>query len=292
MRVLVTGGTGFIGRALTAALLERRDEVVIVSRGTSSRGVSWADLDEEVGRADAVVHLAGEPVAGGRWTRARLERIRTSRVETTERIAEAIAKAERKPRVFVSGSAIGFYGMRMDDQRLDESSPAGDGALASIVVAWEGAAVAAKDCTRVVHPRIGIVLGRGGGALESMTTPFKWFVGGSIGTGKQWMSWIHLHDAVRALLFAIDRAELAGGFNVTAPVPVDMDTFAKTLGRALGRPSALRVPSIALRMALGSGFAQVLLTGQRVTPRKLVDAGFAFTSPRLDAALDAIFRPA
>jgi uncharacterized protein (TIGR01777 family) len=292
MRVLVTGGTGFIGRALTATLLERRDEVVIVSRGTPSRGVSWDALEEEVGRADAVVHLAGEPVAGGRWTRARLERIRASRVDTTARIAAAIAKAERRPRVFLSGSAIGFYGMRMDDQRLDESSPAGDGELASIVVAWEAAAVPAKDCTRVVHPRIGIVLGRGGGALESMTTPFKWFVGGSIGTGKQWMSWIHLRDAVRALLFAIDRAELTGVFNVTAPEPVDMDTFAKALGRSLRRPSALRVPSIALRSALGSGLAQVLLTGQRVAPRKLLDAGFAFEYPRLDAALDAIFRPA
>ena len=172
MRVLVTGGTGFIGRALTAALLERGDQVVIVSRGTPTHGVSWNDLEEAVGHADAVVHLAGEPVAGGRWTRTRLERIRTSRVDTTERIARAIAKAERRPRVFLSGSAIGFYGMRMDDQRLDESSPVGDGELASIVVAWEGAAVAARDCTRVVHPRIGIVLGRSGGALASMTTPF------------------------------------------------------------------------------------------------------------------------
>ena len=230
-----------------------------------------------MGRADAIVHLAGEPVAGGRWTRARLERIRTSRVDTTERIAGAIAKAGRTPRVFVSGSAIGFYGMRIDDQRLDESSPAGDGELASIVVAWEGAAVAAKGRTRVVHPRIGIVLGRGGGALASMMTPFKWFVGGSIGTGKQWMSWIHLRDAVRALLFA-DRSRPADRrpFNVTAPEPVDMDAFARALGRALHRPSALRVPSIALRAALGHGLAQVLLTGQRVAPRKLLDAGFAF----------------
>ena len=175
---------------------------------------------------------------------------------------------------------------------LDEGSPPGDDELARIVVAWEAAAAPAVSATRVVHPRIGIVLGRGGGVLESMTTPFKWFVGGSIGTGKQWMSWIQLRDAVRALLFAVDHAGLTGAFNVTAPEPVDMDSFARALGRALHRPSALRVPAFALRTALGRGLAQAVLTGQRAVPRRLLEAGFTFELPRLEAALEATFRDA
>jgi uncharacterized protein (TIGR01777 family) len=290
MRVVVTGGTGFIGRALEGALLERRDDVVIVSRRSGPRRVRWEDVEGEVERADAVVHLAGEPVTAERWTPQRLEAIRGSRVDTTARIAKAIVGARRRPRVFVSGSAIGFYGTRTDDGWIDESSPAGDDELARICVAWEGAAAPAAAVTRVVHPRTGIVLGRGGGALASMTTPFKWFVGGALGTGKQWMSWIHLRDAVHALLFAIDEDRIAGPFNLTAPDPVDMDTFARALGRALHRPSAMRVPSLALRAALGKGLAQVLLTGQRVAPRRLQGAGFAFEFPALEAAMAAIFR--
>jgi uncharacterized protein (TIGR01777 family) len=302
MRVLLTGGTGFIGRALAAALEARNDDVVVVSRGHSgpgarhragegtARSVGWDDVEAEVEGADAVVHLAGEPVAASRWTPARLERIRTSRVGTTARIAAAIAKAARRPRVFVSGSAVGLYGMCSDDRVLDENAPPGDDELARITVAWEAAAAPAASVTRVVHPRTGIVLGRGGGALASMTTPFKWFVGGSIGTGKQWLSWIHLHDTVRALLFAIDRDSLTGPFNVTAPEPVDMDAFARSLGAALHRPSALKVPSFALRAALGRGLAQVILSGQRAIPRKLLDAGFAFEFLRLESALESIFR--
>ena len=156
-------------------------------------------------------------------------------------------------------------------------------------MAWEAAAAPATAAARLVHPRIGIVLGAGGGALESMVTPFKWFVGGSIGTGKQWVSWIHLRDTVRALLFAVDQPGLTGPFNVTAPEAVDMDTFARSLGTALRRPAALRVPSLLLRAALGRGLAQVVLGGQRVVPRKLLEAGFAFEWPRLDAALEATF---
>jgi uncharacterized protein len=289
MRVLLTGGTGFIGRALSAALVDRRDEVVVVSRHAKAGAVGWDAIEAEVGRADAVVHLAGEPVADRRWTAARLESIRTSRVESTARVARAILKAARKPRVFVSGSAVGYYGMRSDGAVLDETSPPSDDVLAQIVVAWEAAADPARTVTRVVHPRTGVVLERGGGALAKMAPPFEMFVGGPLGSGKQWVSWVHLRDEVRALLFALDHEALIGPFNVTAPEPVDMDRFAKALGHALHRPSVMRVPAAALRLALGSGLAEVLLTGQRALPRSLLGAGFTFEFPRVDQALEAIF---
>jgi hypothetical protein len=292
MRVLLTGGTGFIGRSLIAALAARQDEVIVVSRQArpveGTRAVGWEAVEAEVDGADAVVHLAGEPVAEKRWTAARLEAIRKSRVDTTARLAKAITSARRKPRVFVSGSAVGIYGTRKDDAVLDEASPPAPDVLAQITVAWEAAADPARTLTRVVHPRTGVVLERGGGALAKMLPPFEMFVGGPLGSGKQWLSWIHLRDEVRALLFAIDHEVIVGAFNVTAPEPVDMDHFAKALGHALHRPSAMRVPAAALQLALGKGLAEVLLTGQRAVPRNLLAAGFVFEFPRIDEALAAI----
>ena len=172
MRILLTGGTGFIGAAVARALRERRDDVVIVSRGNNG-DITWEGVEAEVERADAVVHLAGEPIAAGRWTAGRLERIRASRVDTTARIARAIANGARKPRVLVSASAIGIYGTRLDDELVDESAKPADDELARICVAWEAAAEPARGAgVRVVHPRIGVVLGREGGALSKMTMPF------------------------------------------------------------------------------------------------------------------------
>ncbi|MGH7436247.1 MAG: TIGR01777 family oxidoreductase [Polyangiaceae bacterium] len=284
-RVLVTGGTGFIGRALAEALSGRGDEPVIVSRSARPPAVGWDAIQREVEGVEAVVHLAGEPIADGRWTSTRLERIRASRVESTEQVAAAIARASRRPRVFVSGSAVGIYGMRNDDHELDEDGPPGDDVLARIVVAWEAAAHAARAAgVRVVHPRTGVVLGRSGGALPKMAAPFKWFVGGTVGSGRQWVSWVHLSDVVRALLFAIDSDALVGPVNVVAPAPVTMETLTRCIGRALKRPAIARVPPFALRVALGKGLAQMLLTGQRVVPRRLLDAGFAFDFPAVEEA--------
>ena len=284
-RVLVTGGTGFIGRAVVEALRGRGDEPIVVSRSAGPRTVGWVAVEREVDRADAVGHLAGEPIAQGRWTRKRLESIRASRLEGTERIALAIERASRKPRVLVSGSAVGIYGMGDDDKELDESAPAGGDMLAKIVVAWEAAAAAARSAgVRVVHPRTGVVLGRDGGALPRMAAPFRWFVGGAVGNGRQWVSWVHLRDVVRALLFAIDSEALIGPVNVAAPAPVTMETLTRCIGRALHRPAAMRVPPLALRLALGEGLAQMLLTGQRALPRKLLDAGFVFDFPGVEDA--------
>jgi len=288
VRILLTGGTGFIGARLAAVLEKRGDTVVVVSR-RPSRGagtfVSWDAIEGEVERADAVVHLAGEPVADARWTPERLERIRSSRVDTTARLARAIASGANRPRVFVSASAIGVYGMRRDDVLCDEQTSPGDDVLARVCVAWEAAAEPAKAAgVRVVHPRIGVVLGPGG-ALAKMVGAFRWFVGGPVGDGTQWVSWIHVDDAMRALLFLVDTETLSGVVNLVAPAPVTMNDLARALGRALGRPSAMRVPAFALRLAVGAGLAELLLTGQRVAPRRLVEAGFPFAFRSLDEAL-------
>jgi len=284
MRILLTGGTGFLGRFVHASLAERGDEVVVVSR----RGpVTWDDAEREVPRAQAVVHLAGEPIAEGRWTAERWERIRASRLDTTARLARAMAavSASERPRVFVSGSAVGIYGMRRDDVLCDESTGPGDDVLARLCVAWEAAADAARDAgVRVVHPRIGIALGAGG-VLARMAPAFRLFAGGPVGDGAQWVSWIHARDVVRALLFLVDGAALEGAYDLVAPAPVTMSDLARAIGKALGRPSALRVPAFALRLAFGEGLAETLLTGQRVAPRRLLDAGFAFEFPDLEPAL-------
>ncbi len=285
MRVLVTGGTGFIGGALVRALGQRGDEAVVVSRRPGPGAITWDAVDRQVELADAVVHLAGEPVADARWTKGRLQQIRDSRVLSTERLASVIGRAAHKPRVLVSGSAVGIYGMRNDDEELDEHAPCADDALASIVGAWERAADAARAVgVRVVHPRIGVVLGKDGGALAKMAAPFKLFVGGPLGTGRQWVSWIHLRDVVRALLFAVDGDALTGPVNVVAPIPVTMEALAQSIARALDRPAALRVPAFALKAALGEGLAHMLLTGQRVVPRKLLDAGFRFDFTLIEQA--------
>jgi len=297
VQIVVTGGTGFIGRAVVAALVTRGDQVCVITRdpvaarahipaaasveGWSARE-AWA---ERVRESDAVIHLAGEGVADGRWTEERLSRMRSSRVETTEALAEVIAGAPRKP-AWVSGSAVGIYGMRKDDDVLDEQAPPGQGVLAEICVAWEGATAAARRAgARVAIARTGIALGPDGGALARMLPAFKAFAGGPIGDGAQWLSWIHLADAVRGLLFALDTPGFEGPFNLTAPKPVTMNQFARELARALHRPCLMRVPGVALKIALGEGLAETLLTGQRAVPALLERAAFGFQFEELGRAL-------
>ncbi|MBS2017218.1 MAG: TIGR01777 family oxidoreductase [Deltaproteobacteria bacterium] len=296
MKVLVTGGTGFIGRALVKSLVERKDEVLVLSRGapkkegqvehatwTPEERGDWMKLVESV---DAIVHLAGAGVLDERWTPARKEVLRSSRIVSTSLLAEAIANAPRKPRVFVSGSAVGYYGIRAGDRVLDESSPAGDDFLARLVVEWEAAAAPSRDVgVRTCMPRIGLVVGRGGGFLERMLPAFKAFCGGPIGDGFQYLAWIHVVDTVRALEHALDDAsKLDGPFNVTAPEPITMNAFSRALGKALGRPSLFRVPSAMVKLAIGEG-SEAVLTGQRAVPRRLVEGGFDFVFPDVESAL-------
>jgi uncharacterized protein (TIGR01777 family) len=295
VKVAVTGGTGFVGRALVRALRARGDDVVVFSRKPTHEGERawtpgipgpWLDTLTD---CDGVVNLAGAGLFDERWTEARLREVRSSRVDTTRVLAEGMARCPAA--VLVSASAVGIYGMRKDDVVLDETAPLGDDVLAVICKEWEGAADPARKAgVRVCHPRVGIVLGPGGGALEEMIPAFRAFVGGPLGDGRQWLSWIDRDDLVAILIRLLEDAELAGTINATAPEPVTMNDFARALGQALHRPALFHAPSFALKIALGSGRAEALLTGQRVVPKRLLDAGFGFEKPNVAASLDAILR--
>jgi hypothetical protein len=285
MKVAISGGTGFVGTHLVPALLARGDDVTLLVRPQTDLSridarVKRGAIDEATLRGVlAIVNLAGAGVMDERWTAARLEVLRDSRIKTTRALAETAKDA----RVFVSASAVGYYGMRTGDDEIDESTPPGDDVLARICVDWENEA--RKSTARVAMARIGIVLGREGGALARIVPMFRRFAGGPLGSGKQWWPWIHVDDLVGSILFAIDRDDFSGPFNATAPTPVTMNELARTLGEVLHRPSFMRAPEFALRLALGAS-ADVLLTGQRALPKKLLAAGFQFRHADLREALE------
>ncbi len=303
MKWVVTGGTGFIGAAVVRELRTRGEEVVVLSRearaeASGVRYAAWTPGKDgpwtrELDGAFAVVHLAGAGIMDARWTPERKREIKESRVVSTELLAEAMARAEEKPRVFVSGSAVGIYGGRLHgpdaDEELEEGAPHGADFLAQICEAWEAAAEPARSAgVRVVHPRIGVVLGKGGGALVEMARPFRAFVGGPLGDGGQWVSWIHLDDAVAALLFPASATSFTGPYNVTAPRPVTQRELARALGAAMHRPAILPAPAAAIRLALGER-ADAVLLGQRVVPRRLEAADFTFRYRDIDSALKSLF---
>jgi uncharacterized protein (TIGR01777 family) len=235
--------------------------------------------------ADAVVHLAGENIAGGRWTAERKQKILDSRKDGTRNLAQSIAAAGRKPEVLVSASAVGIYGNR-GDEVLTESSASGDGFLAGVSRAWEEALAAARAAgVRVVSPRIGVVLDGKGGALPKMALPFKFGAGGRVGSGKQWMSWITLDDLVRLLIFAMTNRDLQGPVNAVAPQAVTNAEFTRTLARVLHRPAIFPAPAFAMRLLLGEMADELLLSGQRVEPKVAMERGFRFQYPQLETAL-------
>ena len=295
MRVLVSGSSGLIGSALVRVLRDEGADVLrLVRRPVAAPDeVSWdpvagrtPDLDAVDG-LDAVVHLAGAGVGDRRWTPQYRNEILASRVDSTTLLAMAIAAVERKPRVFLSGSAVGFYGAS-GDAELDEDSPSGDDFLADVCRKWEAAtkpAVAAG--VRTVVLRSGIVLSTRGGALGKVLPLFRAGLGARLGSGHQYVSWIARPDHVAAVRFLIDAEGVRGPVNLTAPNPVTNATYTKAIGRAVHRPAWLISPEPALKVALG-GFAETIVTGQRVLPRRLLDAGFSFDYPALDVALPAL----
>ncbi|MEW6271878.1 MAG: TIGR01777 family oxidoreductase [Thermodesulfobacteriota bacterium] len=299
MKIVVTGATGFIGRALVQRLLSSGHEVTAWSRDAARARESLpalcevAEVDprravdpERLRGVDAVVHLAGESVAGGRWSEERKREIHESRVASSRAIVDAIATlpAEERPRALVAASAVGYYGDR-GDAIVDETSGPGDGFLADLCVAWEGEVRRAEALgVRVAVVRIGVVLGRDGGALQAMLAPFRLGVGGRVGSGAQWMSWIHLDDLVSLFHFALENDQVAGVLNGVAPNPVTNAEFTRELGRVLGRPTLLPVPAAALRLMFGE-MASILLEGQRVLPRRAQELGFTFLWPTVGPAL-------
>jgi uncharacterized protein (TIGR01777 family) len=290
---LISGASGFIGSHLAGALAADGHQVIRLKRGRAGDGdVPWdpeagvVDTDR-LARAplDVVINLAGEPIAR-RWTSGRKRRIRTSRVNGTRALATALASMNRKPSALVSGSAIGYYGARRGDEILDEGSAPGSDYLAETAREWEQATAPATDAgIRVVTPRTGIVLGAEGGALAKILPPFMLGVGGRIGSGHQWMSWIALSDMVAALRFAADSASLRGPVNCVAPDAVRNSEFTDTLAKVLGRPAMIPVPEFALQLAFGEMATNTILASQRVVPKKLAGAGFQFRHPRLEEAL-------
>ena len=294
MKVLITGSHGMIGSALAAALEADGHDVVRLSRGggTSSWDPERGLLDERalIG-IDAAVHLAGAGIADKRWTPERKEEIRRSRTVSTDLLARRLAAMDPRPDVLVSGSAIGFYGSRRDEL-LDEDSPPGSGYLADVVRQWETATGPAEEAgIRVVHIRTGVVQSRQGGALRKQLPLFRFGLGGRLASGDQYVSWITLDDEIAAIRHALDTASLAGPVNLTAPNPVTNAEYTRVLGKALGRPTVLTVPSFALGLALGSDMTEEMLTASaRVLPHRLQNSGFQFQHPTLAEALASVLR--
>lgn len=307
MRVLITGGTGLIGNELTNNLCADGHDVIILSRSGKSdvylpsrarlerwdgrTAEGWGHLVNEV---DAIVNLAGESISGanpvsGRWTAARKKRIVESRVQGGQAIMQALSAATRRPQVLVQASAVGYYGPHGDDQ-VTEETPPGNDFLANVCKQWEASTAGADALgVRVVVMRTGIVLSMGGGALPFMALPFRYFVGGPLGSGRQYVPWIHEEDEIGAIRFMLDHESMRGAYNLCAPQPVTNAAFGKSIGRALRRPSYLPAPEFALRLALGE-FATLIVDGQRQIPRRLQQTGFRFKYEEVDSALRDLLR--
>lgn len=294
MKILITGASGLVGSALAPALEAAGHEVYKLGRGAprGDRDVQW---DSSVGFApdqlariegiDAVVHLAGDNIASENWSAAKKKLIRSSRVDGTRVLVEALKSLANPPKIFVAASASGFYGNR-GDEILNEDSAPGTGFLPDICREWEAAVdKAAEFGARVVKLRIGVVLAKEGGALEKMLTPFRFGVGGVLGSGKQWMPWIALDDLISVIGFALTNENLSGAVNAVAPEAVTNETFTKTFGRVLNRPTLIPVPEFGIKLLFGEMGETLLLQGQRMTPAKLVDSQFKFEFPDLESAL-------
>lgn len=302
MKVIITGATGFIGRVLSRRLVEAGYDVVALSRDPES-GRRLLGHDIEIlewdgrsakgwgGQADgacAIINLAGEGIASGRWTEKKKQRIVKSRLDAGRALMDAITRAKSKPKAVIQSSGIGYYGSR-GDESLDESSSAGKGFLPDLAREWEESTRGVETLgVRHVTIRTGIVLGSDGGALPRLLTPFRFFVGGPLGSGKQGFPWIHIADEIEAIRFLMESQELRGAFNLTAPEQISMKQFCRTLGRVMGRPSWFRVPGFLLRLLYGRMADEALLSGQKAIPQKLLAAGYRFRYPDAESALSQI----
>lgn len=295
-KIMITGGTGFVGRYLTEELMKLGHFIFVVSRtpekykgvdAKNQRFISWDDVPDAMQQTDIVVNLAGENLFGKRWTDQVKKRILDSRIEATQSLVLAMEKLQDRPELLVSVSGINYY-KASGDQLIDEESEAGNDFLAEVCKKWETEARKAEQLgVRVATPRIGIVLEENGGVVEKMRLPFKLFVGGPLGSGNQYMSWVHMRDLCRALIFPMENQNFSGSYNACAPNPVTMNDLAKTMGSVMNRPSLFRVPEFLLKTLLGEA-AQPVLSSLRVQPKKLQQAGFEFEFEYLEPALGDI----
>jgi uncharacterized protein (TIGR01777 family) len=302
MRVVITGATGFIGRALCKSLYKKEYEIIALSRNFESANKSIGDMAKVVqwdakssagwaGEAEgalAIINLAGENIASGRWNKARKSRILQSRLDATNAVIETIKQLKNKPKAVIQASAIGYYGPRSDEP-LDEDSISGTGFLASVCRDVENAAEQIEELgLRCVVIRTGVVLGRDGGAFVKLVKPFRFYLGGNLGSGRQWLSWIHLQDQVAAIKSLMENEHLKGVFNLTAPQPVTMEKFSRILGKIMHRPVWLNVPAFIARLAFGEMADEMLLSGQKVLPKRLLNTGFDFKYTDVEQALNDI----
>lgn len=296
MNILITGGTGFIGTPLGQELRKSGHIIVVTTRrpSDSKDKLTWNPPhlipSDVIPGFDAVINLAGEPIAPGRWTNEKKKRILSSRINATRALVESMRNAGTKPKVLISASAVGYYGAHGDEYVTEDTPPASD-FLADVCMKWETEAFKARELgVRVVTVRIGGVLESNGGALPQMMIPFKFFLGGPIGNGKQWFSWIHRDDVAGIIKYALENDTISGPVNATAPNPVTNEEFSSALGKALNRPSWLPVPGFMVKLTLGE-MGSVLLAGQRVMPEKALKAGYKFKYTDVKEALRAIFAP-
>ena len=294
-RILISGGSGFLGRRLSASLSALGHELRILTRGPAGEGrLAWdpaaGSIDPQaLEGAHAVIHLAGAGLSERRWSEAYKRVIWSSRIDSTRLLVEAMGQLERPPSVFLSASAVGFYGDG-GERELTEESPRGSGFLAELCEAWESEANAARGLgLRVVNVRTGVVLSPEGGALKEMLPPFRLGLGGPMGSGKQWLPWIEIEDWVRALCFCLEEKACSGPFNLVAPGVVRQADFARSLGRAIGRPTGLPTPRFVLRAAVGEMADEALLVSSRALPKALEKQGFRFERGELATALPALF---
>ena len=291
MNLLITGGTGFIGSALCSRLLEEKHTIVVLSRHPEKVKhpikaiVDLEDLSND-DIFDVVINLAGEPIADKRWSEAQKQRILSSRIGTTEKLISYFEKSENKPKLLISGSAIGYYGIGTTDELIEEKEKGDNSFSSQLCQQWEAVALKAEALgIRTCLLRTGIVLGKNGGALSKMLLPFKMGLGGRIGQGKQWMSWIHLDDLLGIILYCINHDNLKGAVNGTSPNPVSNQVFTKTLGTVLNRPTIFPMPQIAVKLLMGQMGEELLLAGKKILPKKVSDAGYTFKYKTLEDAL-------
>ena len=290
MKILITGGTGFIGSALCSRLLEdKKHDVIVLSRHAEKMNTSFrciTHLEQLDVSIDVVVNLAGEPIADKRWSKQQKQRIICSRIDTTQNLIDYFKSIEQKPELLINGSAIGYYGVDENNDPVNEEA-SGDASFSSqLCQHWESVAMQAEQMgIRTCLLRTGIVLGKGGGALSKMLLPFKMGLGGKIGSGKQWMSWIHLNDLVGIIMYCIEHDDLKGAINGTSPNPVINAAFTKALAKVLHRPAFLPIPAIAVKLLMGKMGEELLLNGKKILPAKAMAAGYTFQYPHLEEAL-------